>query len=192
MNQPHCQRGRVNQALILFVLFFGPVFLALFAYLGPWEIVPDRSSAYGVLMDPARPLPELIGLEDAGGLEEQDWLRSRWSVIYLSDGECGRVCRNRVAALGQIYKALADERPRVQRVFLRPEGVAPLPDVGWVDVPIAGDIPTQLRAELTAAHPGPIYVSDPLGNLVLAYSEDARDKGILKDLQRLLKLSRIG
>lgn len=184
------QRGRFNQAAILAVLFFGPVFLALFAYLGPWEIVPDRSTAYGTLINPPLPLPESVGLTDAEDQSGQAWLRGRWSLIYLSSVACEADCRDRLFALGQIYKATADDRPRVQRVFLHPPGVAA--EAGWVDVPLVGEMPARLVRSLTTAHPGPIYVSDPLGNLVLAYPADARDKGILKDLQRLLKLSRIG
>jgi len=37
-----------------------------------------------------------------------------------------------------------------------------------------------------------IYVIDPLGNLVLRYARDADPAGIIKDLARLLKISRIG
>ena len=73
-----------------------------------------------------------------------------------------------------------------------PRPLTGCPDAGWVDVPASGKMSGRLVAELLAAHPGPVYVTDPLGNLVLAYPEDAQDKGILKDLQRLLKLSRIG
>ena len=69
------QSGRVNQALVLAGLFFGPLFLAMIAYLGPWGFVPDGSTANGILLDPIRPLPALIGLPDAGETpDERDWL----------------------------------------------------------------------------------------------------------------------
>lgn len=188
MTRRGAQRGRMNEAIVLFVLFFGPVFVALLAYLGPWEMVPDRSTAYGVLIDPARPLP---GQEaDAG--DGVDWLRRRWSLIYLSAGGCDRVCESRLAELGRIHKALAEDRNRVQRVLLHPVAAAPPAAVDLLSIPLEGEAAAALQAELLAAHPGPIYVSDPLGNLVLAYPADARDKGILKDLERLLRLSRIG
>ena len=95
-------------------------------------------------------------------------------------------------ALGQIHKALAEDRDRVQPILLHPAGVEPPQVGGFLAVSLAGDAAAELQAELLDAHPGPIYVSDPLGNLVLAYPADARDKGILKDLERLLRLSRIG
>jgi hypothetical protein len=37
-----------------------------------------------------------------------------------------------------------------------------------------------------------IYVVDPLGNLVLRYPRDADPSRIRKDIERLLKVSRIG
>jgi hypothetical protein len=37
-----------------------------------------------------------------------------------------------------------------------------------------------------------IYVVDPLGNLMMRYPEDPDPGRVIKDLERLLKLSRIG
>ena len=37
-----------------------------------------------------------------------------------------------------------------------------------------------------------VYLVDPLGNLVLRFPKDADPKRMIKDLQRLLKVSRIG
>jgi hypothetical protein len=39
---------------------------------------------------------------------------------------------------------------------------------------------------------GRIYIVDPLGNLMMSYEPDAKPKGLLEDLQKLLKLSHIG
>ena len=192
MRRWHSQ-GRLNEGVILFVLFFGPVFAALLAYLGPWEIIPDRSAAYGVLMNPARPLPEQPRVAQGTGVAGEDsWLIGRWSLIYLSGASCAQSCRERLHALGQIHKALAEDRDRVRPVFLHAKGIPPAAVSSILNVSVEGEAAARLAAELTAAHPGPIYVSDPLGNLVLAYPADAQDKGILKDLERLLRLSRIG
>ena len=37
-----------------------------------------------------------------------------------------------------------------------------------------------------------ILLIDPLGNVILKYSEELQGKKLLKDLKKLLKLSRIG
>jgi hypothetical protein len=37
-----------------------------------------------------------------------------------------------------------------------------------------------------------IYVVDPLGNVMMFYAPDAKPKGMLEDMKRLLRLSSIG
>jgi hypothetical protein len=40
--------------------------------------------------------------------------------------------------------------------------------------------------------PDHVYLVDPLGNLMLRFPRDPDPSGMIKDLQRLLKYSRIG
>ena len=42
------------------------------------------------------------------------------------------------------------------------------------------------------ANTPPIYLIDPLGNLMMSYAPDAKPKGMLEDMKRLLRLSHIG
>ena len=37
-----------------------------------------------------------------------------------------------------------------------------------------------------------LYLIDPLGNLMMFYAADAKPKGMLEDMKRLLRLSSIG
>ena len=37
-----------------------------------------------------------------------------------------------------------------------------------------------------------VYLIDPLGNLMMSYAADAKPKGMLEDMKRLLRLSSIG
>jgi hypothetical protein len=43
-----------------------------------------------------------------------------------------------------------------------------------------------------AARAPRVYLIDPLGNLMMFYGADAKPKGMLEDLKRLLRLSSIG
>jgi hypothetical protein len=54
-----------------------------------------------------------------------------------------------------------------------------------------------LTAILEHAGHGPaaadrVYLIDPLGNLMMWYAADARPKGMLEDLKKLLRLSHVG
>jgi hypothetical protein len=51
---------------------------------------------------------------------------------------------------------------------------------------------TQAFADGSAAVGEWIYLIDPLGNLLMRYGSDANPKGMLEDLERLLKYSKIG
>jgi hypothetical protein len=186
------QRGRLNEAVILFVLFFGPVFLALVVYLGPWEIIPDRSAVYGVVIEPVRQLPSEPVVDGSGVTTGADWLRGSWFLIYRSPAGCGPACARRIAALERVHRGLAEDSPRLARILLYRGAVTPAPAGGWLSIPAATGAAAEFDALLETAHPGPIYISDPVGNLVLAYADDANTRGIQKDLERLLRLSRIG
>jgi hypothetical protein len=37
-----------------------------------------------------------------------------------------------------------------------------------------------------------VYLIDPLGNLMMSYAAEAKPKGMLEDMKRLLRLSSIG
>ena len=62
--------------------------------------------------------------------------------------------------------------------------VARTADAAWT-----GALPPARAGAATDAY---VYLIDPLGNLVLRYDETFNPKGMLKDLGRLLKYSRIG
>jgi hypothetical protein len=49
--------------------------------------------------------------------------------------------------------------------------------------------PDNASAGANAEH---IYLIDPLGNLMMSYAPDAKPKGMLEDMKRLLRLSHIG
>ena len=54
--------------------------------------------------------------------------------------------------------------------------------------------PNSLHGLLSSLSDGEssILLIDPLGNVILKYSEELQGKKLLKDLKKLLKLSRIG
>jgi hypothetical protein len=88
------------------------------------------------------------------------------------------------------------EQERVTRVWLQPTGAPPPAPEFLARHPgmtlMRGD-PRQWDAlpgpEAAAAS---IYLLDPLGNLVLRYPADPDIKRLAKDLERLLRVSRIG
>jgi len=196
------RRGR-RQFLLLAALFFVPLALAFWLYYGPGGWRPDGGTNKGDLIDPARPLPQ-VALPLAGGATTgSDFLRGRWTMLYVGDGACDARCRKALYLTRQSRIALNKDVDRVQRVFLvtghccdRKFLEREHPDLAVVL--LEGSDGAHLLAQFPAYDDGPagsagrIYLVDPLGNLLMSYPATAPDKALLGDLQKLLRLSHIG
>jgi hypothetical protein len=131
----------------------------------------------------------------------RSFLKGKWTLLYLGAGDCAAGCRTELYNTRQVRAALGAERERVQRVFLA-EGACC--DLEWLGAQQPDLITVQAGAEaapLTAIleHAGRstpaadrVYLIDPLGNLMMCYAADARPKGMLEDLKKLLRLSHVG
>jgi cytochrome oxidase Cu insertion factor (SCO1/SenC/PrrC family) len=205
MNKPDptaVRRGRL-QALLLAALFFIPLSLAFWLYYGPGGWRPAGGTNQGELIDPARPLPQ-VELPLAGGSPvDGEFLRGRWSTVYIGDGACDARCRQALYLTRQSRIALNNDADRVRRVFLvtgnccdhdllereHPDLVVAL--LGSKDgASLLARFPAYGDGPVTTA--GRIYLVDPLGNLLMSYPATAPDKALLTDLRKLLRLSHIG
>jgi cytochrome oxidase Cu insertion factor (SCO1/SenC/PrrC family) len=204
LNAPVPRRaGQPRRVLIaLAVLFFAPVAVAFFLYYGlGWS--PGGRVNHGELVEPPVPLPELaLPQLDGPPLDASpSLLKGKWTLLYLGAGACSAGCRTDLYNTRQVRAALGAERKRVQRVFLA-EGAccdlewlhAQQPDLITVQ---AGAAAAPLMTILEHAGRGPaaadrVYLIDPLGNLMMSYAADARPKGMLEDLKKLLRLSHVG
>lgn len=186
----------------LAALFFAPLALAFLAYYGAggrWR--PSGHVNHGTLIDPARPTPTLelplVQPATAGAASTRpDFLRHRWTLLYVGAGTCASECQRHLYEMRQVRTALGRDRDRVQRVFLAEGACCDLeylrreqPDLV---VARAGDAAAPLRALLPGAGGERVYLIDPLGNLMMWYAPDARPRGMLEDMKRLLALSHVG
>jgi cytochrome oxidase Cu insertion factor (SCO1/SenC/PrrC family) len=196
------RRGR-RLLLLLAALFFVPLALAFWMYYGPSGWRPSGDTSQGDLLEPARPLAAMA-LPTAGGTAtEPDFLRGKWTMLYVGDGLCDDRCRKALYLTRQSRIALNKDMDRVQRVFLVTQRccdrgflAAEHPDllVVRVDDPAAAALlePFPAYDGVPVAAAGRIYLVDPLGNLLLSYAPSAPDKALLADLKKLLRLSHIG
>ncbi|MEZ9291615.1 hypothetical protein AB4251_20110 [Vibrio lentus] len=134
-----------------------------------------------------------VTLEDVGitlPVAEEGWL-----VGYIAPTECESLCEQQLHYLNQSYLALGKNKERVTAVVFVAEGVSLKGTINKPDLEFlaGGD---QLRAEFA---PASIVIIDPLGQLVMEYksvSEPSQlvsqSKGMIHDLRKLLKLSRVG
>jgi cytochrome oxidase Cu insertion factor (SCO1/SenC/PrrC family) len=195
-------RGR-RTLVALAALFFVPVMVAFWLYYGGSAWRPAGSSSKGELIDPARPLPSMSLPTPTGTATSEDFLRGKWTMLYVGDGRCDERCRKALYLSRQTRIALNKDMDRVQRVFLASGNCCDAeflarehPDLGIaiLEGPGAAALTAQFPVldDKPVAQAGRIYLIDPLGNLLMSYPEAAPDKALLQDMKKLLKLSHIG
>lgn len=159
---------------------------------GAYYLFPrEKQANYGDLL-PTRPAAEVSGTTPAGAPFRLSSLRGKWVLAVAAPGACDRACAQALYASRQARTIQGREMDRIVRVLFVTDDATP---------------PATLLAEhpdLVVAHAGagaladwpsgaqPIYLLDPLGNLVLAWPRDPDIKAAAKDVSRLLKASRIG
>jgi hypothetical protein len=175
------RRGRVK--FLLLGLFFAlPVAAGWIAW---WlDLVPGTTSNYGTLIPP-RPLP-------AGPFAA---FKGKWVLVQFDSGACDAWCERKHYFMRQVRRATGKDMQRVERLWLVTDGKAPAPALLAA---IEGTAVVAADERLLAAFPAEgspaahIYLVDPLGNLMLRFPRDPDPARILKDLQRLLRVSRFG
>jgi hypothetical protein len=181
----------------LALLFFAPLGLAFYLYYGYGAWRPVGRVNAGELIDPARPLPPLVLPLFGPGNTSPDFLKGKWTLLYVEPAACGQACRKDLYNMRQVRLALDRDMNRVQRVLIA--------DVDCCDAKELREQHPDLVAIRASAADAPLrallphrdgatqfYLIDPLGNLMMCYSADANAKGMLEDLKRLLQLSSIG
>ena len=182
------------------LMFFAPLALAFYLYYGTGWHPGGRVNA-GELIAPARPLPESALPLAAGDAETNPrFLKGKWTLLYLQKGRCDDECRRHLYDTRQVRIALDREMPRVQRVFIGDADCCDLPELKQAhpDLIVIRESPADaallalLPMREGALNSHRVYLIDPLGNAMMFYAPDARPKGMLKDMKRLLRLSSIG
>ena len=192
----------------LAVLFFAPLGLSFYLYYGPGAWHPSGRVNAGDLIDPPRPLPSLVLPLQSSGETAPDFLKHKWSLLYVEQGPCAERCRTGLYETRQVRLALDRDMDRVQRVFIADGDCCDFqflreqhPDLIAVRMsPAAAPLlallphrgPDDANAGVNDANAEHIYLIDPLGNLMMSYAPDAKPKGMLEDMKRLLRLSHIG
>ncbi|MGH8705608.1 MAG: SCO family protein [Burkholderiales bacterium] len=175
------RRGRVKLALLA-AFFLLPVAAASIAW---WlDLVPGASGNYGTLIPPqpmaGTPLAQLKG---------------KWVLMQFDRAACDARCELKHYTMRQVRRALGRDMQRVERLWIVTDAGAPRAALlaaieGTQVAPMGAGLAAAFPAERsTADH---IYLVDPLGNLMMRFPLDPDPSRMIKDLQRLLKVSRFG
>ena len=197
---PAVVRKRRVQLVALAMVFAGPLALA-FALYYSGHFSPAGHLNSGVLVEPPRPLPAVAAAVPGGGHLGPGFLRHKWSLVVLGRSACATHCQQALAATLVVERALFQDAARMQRVLLldAPCCESTRHTAGVTLVTAVLDDPDGRRlleafalAGVPAAEEGRVYLVDPLGNLMMSYPPGTEPRALLQDLEKLLRLSRIG
>ncbi len=195
------KRGRIKLAVI-FAAFLGPLLAAFVGYYGLGRtFAPQGRTNHAPLVAPAIPLKPFANFAVDGARFDAESLRHKWSVIHLLARRCDAGCEKSLYNTRQTRLALGRDAKRIRRILLSANRdlltrlAAAHPDAVRL-LESAGGLQNQLAPLLQTRHPGAdadaALLVDPLGNLMMIIPATLDPALLLKDLKRLLKLSRIG
>ena len=166
---------------LIFLVCAAPIVLGTAAYYFGWH--GRTTGNYGELIAP-RPL-------EAPAFKS---LRGKWLLVTFDPAACDPACEQKLFVVRQVRRAQGAGAERIERLWLVTDGRAPR--AALVEA-IAG---SHIEPAQAAGDPGAfsgdarkyIYLVDPLGNLMMRYPADPQPARMIKDLERLLKVSRVG
>jgi hypothetical protein len=195
--------------IIILLMSLAPLVAALIVYFIP-ELRPEGSAAYGELVQPQRPMPNAKDLPLTtldGKPFDLGSLKGKWIMMAADGAACPEACARKLYIIRNTHASQGKHVERLARVWFITDD-APVPEKvleaykGAVMVRVnpvvlqqfllggaAGSVtPEQARQGLST----PIWVIDPLGNLMLQYPAVADPEMFRKDIRKLIKSSRIG
>ena len=161
-----------------------PLAAALLSYFGGLAL-PQGKVNKGALVLQQPPLPQW-NLTTVNGAAWQG--QGRWQLLLVVS-QCQQPCQHWQHLLEQIKTSLGRDRHRVQPQLVLPNLAAITGTVEILDK--RQDRAVLISPQATIVPPG-IWLADPLGNLVLHYRLDQPPQDLVKDLKRLLKVSKVG
>lgn len=192
--------GSRIRLVAVFIMFFGPVILAVVWYYGLGAAYAPRGGAnHAPLVAPPVPLEAFANPVPDGGEVGLDSLQGHWTVVHRLGETCGEDCGTSLYNTRQTRMALGKDSHRVRRVLLGRDAekmrqvAAEHPDLDLL-LRRAGGLGDQLApvAEDQGAGPDDALLVDPLGNVMMLIPASLDPSDLLKDLKKLLKLSRVG
>lgn len=193
---PHRSDPAPNSArrmlVLLAAVFFLPFIVGTGLFWSGWR--PQKFANHGQLLQPPLVLPE-SGLRDAeGNALPTPRLLGKWLLVKLGREPCHTECQDELQQMQQVHIALNKEQSRVQRVFIASDAAQSLADLHgrFPDMQLARLDSTSAGESWTRVFTGAgreLYLVDPLGNVIMRYDDPPDMRGVLKDLERLLKYS---
>lgn len=191
-------RGR-RTLLAVAAVFVLPMLAAWIWFYYVHALPPQGGANHGELISPAQRLivdgmVTLTG-EALSGAE----LERRWTLLHMVSGQCTQQCEQNLYHTRQARLALGRDVQRVRRMLVLRSSTATLAERLLAQHPdLLIGVGPSLLAQIEDAEAGlpprtdAIYLVDPQLNLMMRFPAELDPRLMVKDLKKLLKISRIG
>ncbi len=178
--------------VLLFLVCAAPVIASYFTY---YVIRPEGRHNYGELIDPQRPMPDIMGVNEQGDAVSLLALKDQWLLISVADSACDEACQQHLYLQRQLRETLGREKDRLDWVWLR-TGSAEMNESLRAATAAAQVVLVETEALAAWLVPAEgrhiedhLYVVDPIGNWMMRFPADLDPKRAKRDLDRLLRAS---
>lgn len=178
------------------IAFIAPVVLAYSIF---FLVDVESFTNRGELLNPIVHIEEFKLKDDSNELILKSKLTYKWRLISFLGKDCDEACQKRIYDTRQIHTSLGKNQHRLLRMFihLEPPGDAlkqliekTHPDVIHVNGN-AQEITKVIGGNATITN-NEVYIMDPMGNVMMRFTQEQENKEFLYDLRKLLKASQIG
>ena len=181
------------------VAFVAPVVAAyaLF-FLG---ITPPAYSNKGELLDPIIDIESFALTDDSDeSISRDEITEHKWHMILFAGASCDDACKQMLYNMRQINIAVGKNANRLRRLVVHLEKpseefqaliVKEYPEARHANAN-SETIETALQQVGAEFRSNEVYIMDPLGNIMLRFTQDQPYKDLLHDLNKMFKVSQIG
>ncbi len=186
--------------MVVAAVFLGPLLGAFVWYYGfDASQAPAGQSNHAPLIQPAVPLEAFENERYGQHTANLESLGKFWTMVHLVRQPCGDTCRKSIYNTRQTRIAVGKDGNRIQRYLILQD-----PDLlgrlqsEHVDASLLIEsdqgLENQIRSIFSKNGIGEddAILIDPLGNAMMVIPADLEPRLLLKDLKKLLKISRIG
>ncbi len=183
--------------LWLVAVFVMPIALGTLLFFNLDKLGFDKGAVnYGTLIQPAFPAQMHDLMQKDQPAVKEETLAKKWTMLYIEPDVCDQACVVRLQLIKRVRLLMNEKMRRVRTVLVSNQEVGSLiskkdnPDLVLTHVDIASSDFLEQFPELDKT---PVYLLDPLGNLMMYYPQESPDiKKVIKDLLKLLKYSHLG
>ena len=189
---PQRASGRIKMLLVLLVCA-APVLASYYIY---FIARPSGGTAYGTLIQPAVPMPDVAASTLAGQPQALRGLAGQWLLVVVDGGACAAACEKRLYVQRQLREMAGRESDRIDKLWLVIDDtpLSPALQSALLATPAMNilRLPRSVVSGWLKAAPGQtledhIYIVDPVGDWMMRAPADADPSKLKRDVDRLLR-----